>query len=201
MTDARIGRLLIASLHQGILETMPMRVEFYEHWLSPTGLREGRMGVAALNAALSFLRKEGEPTYHQVMTRAGQSAAAWTFVGISSIRRSLTSRLPTSWRVRAAMRVARRLVKDTFLETRLKTRMRRRGGALRLRNSIFCETRQVSAETLCVYYAAAIAHLLALYGVDADVTVSECKAGGHPHCTLNVEIRGARLAVSAVEAA
>lgn len=201
MTDARIGRLLIASLHQGILEAIPMRVDFYEHWLSPTGLREGRMGVAALNAALSFLRKEGEPAYHRVMTRAGQSAAEWRFVGISSIRRGITSRLPMWWRVRAAMRLARGLVKDTFLDTRLKTRMRRRRGALRLRNSIFCETRQVSTETLCVYYAAAVAHLLALYRVDAGVTISECKAGGHPDCTLNVEVRGSRSAVAAVEAA
>jgi hypothetical protein len=201
MTDARIGRLLIASLHQGILETMPMRVEFYEHWLSPTGLREGRMGVAALSAALSFLRKEGEPTYHQVMTRAGQAAAAWTFVGISPLRRGISARLPTAWRVRSALRVARGLVRDTFLDTKLKTWMRRGSAALRLRNSVFCETREVSAEMKCIYYAAAFTHLLALYRVDAEVTIRECKAGGHPHCLLQVEIRGSRAAMPAVEAA
>lgn len=201
MTDARIGRLLIASLHQGILETMPMRVEFYEHWLSPTGLREGRMGVAALQAALSFLRKEGETTYHQVMTRAGQSAAEWTFVGRSPFRRGITARLPRSWRVGAALRVARGLVKGTFLDTRLKGRMRRSGGTLRLRNSVFCTTREVSDAMLCVFYAAAVTHLLALYRVDAEVTIGECRAGGHPHCRLNVEIRGSRAAVVVVEAA
>ena len=46
MVDAGIGLLLIASLHQGIADVAPARLEFYENWLSPTGLRDGRMGLA-----------------------------------------------------------------------------------------------------------------------------------------------------------
>lgn len=199
MTDARIGRLLVASLHQGILEGAPTRIEYYEHWLSPTGLREGRMGVSALSAALSFLRREGEPTYHRIMTRAGQAAAEWTFVELPPLRRRLSSWLPTRWRARAALRVARMLVRHTFAETRLKTRPWRKTGAVRLRHSIFCSTRETSSDMLCVYYAAAIERLLALYRVDAEVSISECKAGGGEDCVLAVAVRGARAEVPQVE--
>src|SRR5918999_2446957 len=199
MIDARIGRLLIASLHQGILENIPTRVEYYEHWLSPTGLREGRMGVAALNAALSFLRREGEPTYHRIMTRAGQAAAEWTFVELSPTRRRMSSLRPTPWRTRAAFRVARAMVRRTYAETRLKTRLSGTSGSLRLRNSIFCSTREVSSGALCVYYAAAVERLLALHQIDAEVSISECRSGGRPHCVLAVAVRGAGVELPQVE--
>jgi hypothetical protein len=199
MIDARIGRLLVASLHQGILENIPTRIEYYEHWLSPTGLREGRMGVAALGAALSFLRREGEPTYHRIMTRAGQAAAEWTFVELSPARRRLSSLLPTRWRARAALRVARVLVRQTFGETRLKTRRWRKTGSLRLRDSIFCATRETSSGALCVYYAAAIERLMALHQVDAGVSISQCRSGGGPHCVLAVSVRGALAEAPQVE--
>lgn len=199
MIDPRIGRLLIASLHQGILEGAPTRVEFYEHWLSPTGLREGRMGVSALLAALSFLRREGEPTYHRIMMRAGQAAAEWTFVELSPMRRRMIEWLPTNWRARSALRVARRLVRDTFDDTRLETRVWGSSGSLRLRESVFCSTREVSADALCVYYAAAVERLLALYQVDAEVGISECKSAGRPHCLLSLSVRGTRVDVPEVE--
>lgn len=192
MVDARIGRLLIASLHQGILEGAPSRIEFYEHWLSPTGLREGRMGVAALNAALSFLRREGAPTYERVMTRAGYAAAEWTVAARSPFGRRLTARLPTRLRTRAALRAARDLVRESYRETRLRSRLWRRGG-LRLRGSLFCAPREGSAEALCVYYAAAVERVLALYQVDADVAIGQCKAAGGDECTLTVHVRGARM--------
>ena len=61
MIEAGIGRLLVASLHQGIADLLPTRLEFYEAWLNPVGLRDGRIGLAPLAAVLSFLRQEGEP--------------------------------------------------------------------------------------------------------------------------------------------
>ena len=67
MVDAGIGRLLIASLHQGIADVSPMRLEFYENWLSPTGLRDGRMGLAAAAATLSLtflLRRDWQAPVH-----------------------------------------------------------------------------------------------------------------------------------------
>ena len=41
MNEAGIGRLLVASLHQGIGDLLPTRLEFYEAWLNPSGLRDG----------------------------------------------------------------------------------------------------------------------------------------------------------------
>ena len=61
MSEPRIGRILVASLHQSIQDLLPNRIEFYENWLSTAGLREGTIGLAPLSAVLSFLRLEGEP--------------------------------------------------------------------------------------------------------------------------------------------
>src|SRR5688572_547195 len=77
MSEPRIGRVLVASLHQAIAELLPDRLEFYENWLSGRGLRVGTIGLAPLLAVLSFLRGEGE-VYAQVVARAGDYAAQWT---------------------------------------------------------------------------------------------------------------------------
>ena len=74
MVDAGIGRLLIASLHQGIADVSPTRLEFYENWLSPTGMRDGRIGLAPLGAVLSFLQRE-EPPANDADRRARRHAA------------------------------------------------------------------------------------------------------------------------------
>jgi hypothetical protein len=39
MTESRIGRVLVASLHQAIADLLPTRLEFYENWLNVAGLR------------------------------------------------------------------------------------------------------------------------------------------------------------------
>ena len=59
MREPRIGRLVIAALHQAIAEALPLRLEFYENWLKPLGLlKEGKhigpgplLGRAELPAA------------------------------------------------------------------------------------------------------------------------------------------------------
>ena len=76
MRDVTIGRLLVASLHQGIADVLPMRLTFYEEWLNAEGLRVGTIGAAAVFAVLSFLRQEGE-AYEVITARAGQYAAEW----------------------------------------------------------------------------------------------------------------------------
>ena len=79
MTDGGVGRILVASLHQSIGDQMPQRLEYYEHWLTPMGLRDGRTGRAPLGAVLSFLRHEGHDPYDRVMARAGQYSAEWHY--------------------------------------------------------------------------------------------------------------------------
>ena len=71
MSEPRIGRVLVASLHQAIAEVLPSRLDFYENWLNVTGLREGTIGLAPLSAVLSFLRTEGD-AYDRVTARAGE---------------------------------------------------------------------------------------------------------------------------------
>ena len=84
MTDDGVGRLLVASLHQGIADLLPTRLEFYESWLNPSGLREGRIGLAPLAAVLSFLRQEGE-AYRLVAARAGEYSAEWTVAELPAL--------------------------------------------------------------------------------------------------------------------
>ena len=101
--------MLVASLHQGISDLMPTRLEFYENWLNPTGMRDGKIGLAPLAAVLSFLRQEGEP-YTLVTSRAGEYAAQWTFDNLTPIERSFIRALPVMMRARMAMQLAKKVV-------------------------------------------------------------------------------------------
>ena len=124
MSEPRIGRFLVASLHQAIAELLPDRLEFYENWLSVTGLREGTIGLAPLHAVLSFLRGEGE-VYAQVVARAGDYAAQWTVNGLPALERRVLRTLPLRLRTRAALRTARGLVSATYPGSRAIVRMRK----------------------------------------------------------------------------
>src|SRR6188508_2055135 len=98
MNDAVVGRLLVASLHQAISDLLPTRLEFYEAWLNPGGLREGRIGLAPLAAVLSFLRLEGEP-YHLITARAGEYTAEWTVADLPAFQRTFIRALPPGIRL------------------------------------------------------------------------------------------------------
>lgn len=201
MTDAGIGRILIASLHQGIADVDPTRLEFYEPWLSPTGLREHRVGLAPLQAALSFLRREGSPVYEHIMTRAGQCAADWTFENWSPLERAVVRRLPTAWRVRSALKLGRRVVQGSFESARATVRLHRGQGTVDLTASIFCSTRDTWPAPTCVYYAAVFERALALMRIDGTASISECRATGGGRCRLDLTIKGSRAAGSEAAAA
>src|SRR4249920_1683315 len=111
--DAGVGRLLVASLHQGIADLLPSRLEFYESWLNPRGLRDGRIGLAPLAAVLSFLRQEGEP-YHLITARAGEYTAEWTVADMPAFQRTFIRALPPGIRLRLVMRIARAMVRNTY---------------------------------------------------------------------------------------
>src|ERR671912_681349 len=113
MREAGIGRVLVASLHQAIADILPTRLSFYENWLNAEGLREGTIGLAPLNAVLSFLRQEGEP-YQMITTRAGEYAAEWTVLSMSSLERSTVRAAPAWLRRRLLLRLARRLVLSSY---------------------------------------------------------------------------------------
>ena len=190
MSELRIGRFLLAGLHQAIAELLPDRLEFYESWLSVTGLREGTIGVAPLMAALSFLRMEGE-MYSRVTTRAGEYAAEWTVNGLPSLQKRLIVALPVRMRARLALRTVRQLVNATYSESRAIVRLHKDASAsVDLRGSPFCRVRDASPRPLCDFYAAAIARVLQRFHVPADLHVDSCRAASRGEgCLLSVMVR------------
>lgn len=177
MSEARIGRVLVASLHQAIADVLPMRLEFYENWLNSSGLREGTIGLAPLSAVLSFLRQEG-PAYEEITTRAGVYAAEWTVRSLPAVERRLINVLPTPLRTRAALRAGRMLVRNTYPGSRALMTIKKTEASVDLRGSLFCEVREASALPLCGFYAAALGRVLQLFSIDAQMQVVECRASG-----------------------
>jgi len=193
MTEGGIGRLLVASLHQGIADLLPTRLEFYESWLSPSGLRDGRIGLAPLAAVLSFLRLEGEP-YRLIAARAGEYTAEWTVADLPAFQRALIRAAPSGLRVHLVMRIARRMIRTTYKGSRAIVRWRKGIGAIDIRGSIFCEVRDRTEQPLCEFYASAIRRLMYLFDLDVEVGTEQCRATGAGQCLMSVLVRRARLA-------
>jgi hypothetical protein len=191
MIEAGIGRLLVASLHQGIADLLPTRLEFYESWLNPAGLRDGRIGLAPLAAVLSFLRQEGEP-YHLISARAGEYTAEWTVADLPAFQRTIIRAAPPAIRLRLVMRIARTMVRNTYRGSRAIIRWKRGKGAVDLRGSIFCEVRDRVELPLCEFYASAIRRLLYLFNLDAEVGTEQCRATGSGQCLMSILVREAK---------
>jgi hypothetical protein len=188
MIEAGIGRLLVASLHQGIADLLPTRLEFYEAWLNPAGLRDGRIGLAPLAAVLSFLRQEGE-AYHLIAGRAGEYTAEWTVADLPPAQRAIIRAAPQGVRTWLAMRVVRQMVRNTYRGSRAIVKWRKGTGQVDIRGSIFCEVRDRVELPLCEFYAAAIRRLLYLFSVEADVGIQQCRAAGANGCMMTVTVR------------
>jgi hypothetical protein len=188
MSEPRIGRVLVASLHQAIADVLPMRLEFYENWLNASGLREGTIGLAPLSAVLSFLRSEGD-AYNQITTRAGEYAADWTVTNMPGFERRMINAMPGIVRARLALRTARGLIRATYPGSRAIVRFRRGSASVELRGSLFCEVREASVAPLCGFYAAAIGRVLQHFAFRADARVNECRAAGtRKGCLLHVDV-------------
>lgn len=188
MIETGIGRLLVASLHQAIADLLPTRLEFYEAWLNPAGLRDGRIGLAPLAAVLSFLRQEGEP-YRFVAARAGEYTAEWWVADLHRFTRSAIRAAPPGLRVHLVMRLARAMIRSTYRGSRAIVRWRKGKGAVNIRGSIFCEVRDRVEHPLCEFYASAIRRLMFLFSLDADVGTEQCRATGDGQCLMVVLVR------------
>src|SRR3954469_14564209 len=170
MRESGVGRVLVASLHQAIGDILPMRLGFYEGWLTAEGLRDGTIGLAPLYAVLSFLRQEGAP-YAAITTRAGEYAAGWTVDSMRPSTRALIARLPKFLRVRLVLRRADALVRMSYEGSRASWRIREGTARVSVRNSVFCSVREPSAEPLCGYHAAAYQRMLSMFDMPTSVTV------------------------------
>ena len=186
MRDGGIGRILVAALHQGIADQLPSRLEFYENWLTPVGLRQGTIGLAAVTAVLSFLRREEEGAYERVNRRAGEFAAEWTIDGLNPLRRRFIRAMPRPLRRRVAVSVAGDLVRATGEASRARIRFRRWVAEVSIRGSVFCGVREPSSQPLCVYYAAAVVRVLSMLDLPSTVRVAGCRGMGERSCRLLV---------------
>jgi hypothetical protein len=191
MREAVVGRVLVASLHQAIADTLPLRLGFYESWLHAEGLRHGTIGLAPLTAVLSFLRQEG-PAYERTMRRAGEYAAEWTVETMPSFERTLLATVPSWLRARLVLGVARRLVRASCQTSRAVARVRRGTARVELHDSVFCMVREPVDVPLCGFYVAILTRLMMLFGVDADISVASCRGTGESACVLTAALGVAR---------
>jgi hypothetical protein len=190
LTDDGIGRILVASLHHGIGDAMPMRLEYYEHWLGPMGLRDNRAGLAPLGAVLSFLRLEGQAVYDDVMTRAGRSSAEWHVIDDRFAMR-MAKALPRGWRRRYALGRTRRLVRAAFDPAHARVSARRGHARVDIEDSVFCALREPSPWPTCTYFSAAIQRYVELCGAPARVAIGGCRGTGAAACRLDVDFTAA----------
>jgi len=179
--------MLAASLHQGIADIRPMRLAFYEHWLTSEGLREGSIGVAPLLAVLSFLRQEGD-TYQIVTTRAGEYAAEWTVLSMASTERAFVSAMPERLRQRLVLRLACRVVRGSYSASRAVSRLQTETADVEVRASIFCTVREPAPVPLCGFYAALLTRLFRLFDLRGRAEVVACRGTGGATCVLRVAL-------------
>jgi hypothetical protein len=185
MTDSGVGRLLVASLHQSIADVLPERLEFYEEWLSPSGLRDGRIGLAPMAAVLSFLRQEGRH-YDDVAAQAGVYTADWSLQALSPFRRRLIMMAPRALRLRLVMRLANRVIRSAYGGSRAVLKTRDGTRVVDIRGSIFCGVREPVARPLCGFYAAVLSQLMRSFALDLSVATQACRATGSGPCLLSV---------------
>lgn len=200
MTEVRVGRLLAACLHQAISEVLPQRLDFYEEWLDPDGLRDGNIGLAPLTAVLGFLRTEGDG-YSRVVGRAGTLAAEWTVLSMPTVARRIQSSLPRPFRARAAMRVAGTVIRDVLSTTTVKTRVRRDRVRLDVRSSLFCAVRERQALPLCGFYAAVAVETLKRFNLASQARIDECRAVTGGSCVVTLKLVDAGQAIDPALAA
>ncbi len=188
MREPRIGRLVIAALHQAIAEALPLRLEFYENWLKPLGLlKEGKhIGPAPFSAALSFLRREDVGLYESITGRAGVLAADWRADFLRWSGRRWARVLPEWWRSRSALRAMRRISRAAYPNTRVRCRVRKREARVEITRSAFCQVREPVDRPLCAFYAGVVRRLMAAYGLAATVRLERCLATGGKVCVLIV---------------
>ncbi len=181
----------MASLHQGIADLLPTRLEFYESWINPARMRNGRIGVAPVAAVLSFLRQEGRP-YQLVSARAGEYTAEWTVAGLSRVHRAMLRSAPPSIRLRLIARVGRRMIRNTYRGGRVTVRWQEGRCAMDIRESIFCSVRDRVEQPLCEFYAAALRRLASLFDLDVEVAAEQCRGTGAGHCVMTLRLRPGR---------
>jgi len=187
MTEAPLGRLLPACLHQAIADVLPQRLEFYEEWLDPVGLRDGSIGLAPLSAVIGFLRTEGAD-YDAVVSRAGQLAAQWSVASRPPYQRRFAGALPMALRWRFALRVASGIARDILSTSTVAMKVRRGKATMRVQSSVFCSTREAQKLPQCGFYRALAVETLRVFHVAAAAHIENCRAVSGTACVISLEL-------------
>lgn len=192
MTDAHVGRLLVAALHQAISDELPTRIDFYEHWLRGERLRDGGVQLAPMTAVLGFLRAEGAP-YHVVMRKAGLCAADWTFQSMPTQRRRWLMLLPRWWRSRAVLAVAAQVIREGYAPSRAVVTVRRGQARIEISQSLFCRVREAQPAAQCDFHVALISGLLAAFELPSAGVIEGCAGSGDGRCVVTVDLTAPAL--------
>jgi hypothetical protein len=190
MTEARVGRLLTACLHQAILEELPQRIEYYEAWLRPDALRDG-VGLAPITAVVGFLRTERDGGHDRVMAHAGRLAADWTIDSLPAVRVRVARAMPRWVRARAAARVASAIVRDVLSTSRASARVRRSRVELSVSESLFCSVREPQSVPLCSFYLAVAVRTFERYRLPAYERIDRCRAMAGGRCVIQLDLNAA----------
>ena len=83
---------------------------------------------------------------------------------------------------------ARDLITRAYTGSRVKVKVRKRGGTIEIRSSIFCGVRQPVPGPLCHFYAAAAVRVLAEAGMAARAEIVSCQATGAGMCHVRVDM-------------
>lgn len=197
MTDAHVGRLLVAALHQAITDELPTRIDFYEHWLRGERLRDGGVQLAPMTAVLGFLRAEGEP-YHVVMRRAGGFAADWTRDAMPAFRRRCLMMLPRWWRSRAVLALAAHVIREGYSPSRAAVKVRRGQARIEIGQSLFCRVREAQPAAQCDFHVALINGLLAAFNLPSAGVIEGCAGSGDGRCVVIVDLTAPALPAQVV---
>ena len=172
---------------------MSDRLEFYEYWLHPEGLRDGSIGLAPVTGVLGFLRTEGD-RYNHVMRRAGHLAAEWTVASLGSMHRQGVAWLPRGIRARAALRVVGGIIQNVGHASRASSRIKGNQARLAVEDSLFCTVREAQPAPLCAFYLAATVEVLRAFGVAASGRLDQCRASGARACVIQLSFSDASAA-------
>lgn len=173
--DVRVGRVLVAALQQAITEELPTRSEFYDHWLGPDGRRDGTLGQAPMAAVVGFLRTEGAG-YQRVVEHAGRLVAEWSWNDASGWTKHWVPRLPRWWRTRAMCRRIAAIAADTCPATIAKATVSRGVVTFVVRESVFCNAREVPASPLCAFYGSLLVTMFASVNLVVSGRMDQCRA-------------------------
>ena len=188
MSNGKIGRLVVASLHQAIGECLPTRLEFYEYWLDTRKLGNEAIGRTQLATTFSFLRHENGQ-YAKVLALAGRYTADWTVESWSGLRQASLRGLPSFVRRWIVLRMAARALRR--LGTSRKVRLSGQNNLVMaaLYDSIFCDPRVSVSMPLCGFFESALTRFLEHFDLFVDTEMTQCRSVYGERCIVMIRTR------------